>query len=67
MSGKNKQFSLTERNISERRTKKIAKELGLETANEVGVDMYKADLGYRKNNVQKGNFYKQGPTERLEE
>lgn len=53
MSGKNKSFNANDKKIAQQ-----IENMNLETANEVGIDGVKADLGYRKNNKQQGNFYK---------
>lgn len=53
MGGKKKPFNSNDKKIAQQIEK-----MNLETANEVGVDELKTDLGYRKNNKQQGNFYK---------
>ncbi len=59
MAGKKKQFNKQDKKIAER-----VENMNLETANELGVEGNKAGAEYRKNNKQKGNFYKQGVSER---
>lgn len=56
MAGKNKQFNKQDKKIAER-----IENMNLETSNELGVDEYKTNVGYRKKNN------KQGPKARIDQ
>ncbi|WP_187296162.1 hypothetical protein [Tepidibacter mesophilus] len=56
MSGKNKQFNKQDKKIAER-----IENMNLETSNELGLNEYKTDIGYRKQNN------KQGPKARIDQ
>ncbi|MEJ8553344.1 hypothetical protein [Tepidibacter sp. Z1-5] len=56
MSGKNKQFNKQDKKIAEK-----IESMNLETANELSVDEYKTEVGYRKQNN------KQGPKARIDQ
>ncbi|WFD11829.1 hypothetical protein [Tepidibacter hydrothermalis] len=49
MAGKNKQFNKQDKKIAEK-----IENMNLETANELGVDEYNTNIGYRKQNNKKG-------------